>query len=238
MQGSIDNDMSLSGRFNYRWNAGLVTKSSVSLQPGADMLSLEADYNGADFHASFKAINPSILEGGLTGMVAGDYFQSITPAVALGISTLWQRTGMSAGPELHMSYAARYKARDWSASARLLPTGGIQTTYWHRVAERLEAGVDLNLQFQQSPYGGAMKKDGIATVGTKYEFRRSAFRAQVDSQGRVAALLEKAIAPTVRVAFFGEIDHAKVCIFLTTSDHPTQLTTFSERIQGRTVNVH
>jgi mitochondrial import receptor subunit TOM40 len=212
MQGSIDSELSLSGRFNYRWNSALVTKSSVSLAPGADMLSLESDYNGADFHASVKAINPSILEGGLTGMVAGDYFQSITPAIALGVSGLWQRTAMGAGPELHMSYAARYKAKDWSASARVLPNGGLQTTYWRRVADRLEAGVDLNLQFQQSPYGGPMKKDGIATVGAKYDFRRSAFRAQIDSQGRVAALLEKGIAPNVRVSFFGEIDHAKVCL--------------------------
>lgn len=47
-------------------------------------------------------------------------------------------------------------------------------------------------------------------LGVKYEFSRSVFRAQVDSQGKVGCLLDKVIAPAVRVTFAGELDHAKV----------------------------
>jgi mitochondrial import receptor subunit TOM40 len=180
------------------------------------MFSLEQDYTGADFTASVKAMNPNLLEGGLTGIFIGDYLQSVTPSLSLGLNAMWQRAAMNQGPETLISYAARYKTREWVASARLVAAGGLQCSYWRRLAERVEAGVDVNLQFQPGlglapgMMGGPMKKEGITTLGAKYEFRQSAFRAQVDSQGRLGCLLEKRIAPAVTVSFFGEIDHVKV----------------------------
>jgi len=223
MQANVDNDLQLMGRFNWRWNKALVTKSSVQLAPGPGsqaMLSVENDYTGADFTASVKAMNPSLLEGGLTGMFVGDYLQAVTPRLALGINAMWQRSAMNQGPEMLISYAARYKSDDWIATARFLAAGGLQATYWRRIAERVEAGVDLNMQFMPSygpggVMGGSLRKEGVATVGAKYEFRtaglgNSSFRAQVDSQGKLACLLEKRVAPPVNLSFVGEIDHFKV----------------------------
>jgi mitochondrial import receptor subunit TOM40 len=57
---------------------------------------------------------------------------------------------------------------------------------------------------------GGPTKEGVATLGAKYEFSRSIFRAQVDSQGKIGCLLEKVVAPPVRMTFAGEMDHAKV----------------------------
>jgi mitochondrial import receptor subunit TOM40 len=217
MQGSIDNDFALQGRFNWRWTTALVTKTSVSVQPGGDqaMLQIENDYQGSDFTANIKAINPSTLEGGLTGIFMGDYLQSITPKLALGVSAMWQRAAMNQGPETLVSYAARYKSADWIASARLLAAGSIQASYWRRIAEKVEAGVDVSLQLIPAMAGGAMMgmpatREGVATIGAKYDFRQSTFRAQGDSQGRLACLLEKRVAPAVQLTFAGEIDHIKV----------------------------
>ncbi|OCK85653.1 hypothetical protein K432DRAFT_421588 [Lepidopterella palustris CBS 459.81] len=215
LQASIDNELQLSGRFNYRWNSALVTKTSVQIAPGPGaMFSLENDYTGADFTASLKAINPSILDGGLTGVIMGSYLQSITPRLALGLEAIWNRAAVSYGPEMVVSYAARYKGSDWIASAQLLAQGGVQASYWRRLTEKVEAGVDINLQFAGlgmagGPMGGPMKKDGVATIGAKYDFRASSFRAQLDSQGKVGCLLEKRVAPPVQVTFAGEIDHSK-----------------------------
>lgn len=216
-QGSIDNDLSLQGRFNWRWNSALITKTSVQMQRGAEqaMLQVENDYQGADFSANVKAINPSMLEGGLTGIFMGDYLQSITPKLALGVSAMWQRAAMTQGPETLVSYAARYKSSDWIASARLLGAGSIQASYWRRIAEKVEAGVDVSLQLVPAMAAPGMmavggKREGVATLGAKYEFRASTFRAQGDSQGRLACLLEKRVAPAVQVTFAGEIDHMKV----------------------------
>jgi len=124
---------------------------------------------------------------------------------------MWQRAALNTGPETLVSYAARYKGDDWVASAQLVAAGGLQVSYWRRLAEKVEAGVDVNMQFAPSMamMGGPMKKEGTTTLGAKYDFRASSFRAQIDSQGRLACLLEKRIAPAVSVTFSGEIDHVK-----------------------------
>ena len=188
------------------------------------MLSIENDYQGSDFTANLKAINPSILEGGLTGIFVGDYLQSITPKFALGVSAMWQRAAMNQGPETLVSYGAKYKSQDWIASARILAAGSLQASYWRRIAEKVEAGVDLNLQVAPAIAGPGMmsigsSKEGVATLGAKYEFRQSTFRAQGDSKGRLACLLEKRVAPAVQVTFAGEIDHAKVRHSHLNNDH-------------------
>ena len=182
-------------------------------QQGATQVSLEQEYTGDDFTAQLKSINPSILEGGLTGMFIGSYMQSITPRLALGLEGVWQRPGGDMGPEAAISYAGRYKGDDWIGSLQLLTQGGLQGSYWRRLTDKVESGVDVNLQFAglngANAMLGGMRKEGTATLGAKYEFSRSIFRAQVDSQGKIGCLLEKMIAPPVRVTFAGEMDHVK-----------------------------
>jgi len=57
------------------------------------------------------------------------------------------------------------------------------------------------------------RRDAIATLGAKYDLRMSTFRAQVDSTGKVSALLEQRFAPTLSFLLSGEIDHSKVRVF-------------------------
>lgn len=219
LQGNIDNDGQLSARTNYRWNHSLVTKTNTQIAPGPGqaLVQLDNDYTGKDFNASLKALNPSLLDGGLTGIFVGSYMQSITPRIALGLEAVWQRSAMSAGPETALSYCAKYSTKDWIASAQLQAQGALNTTYWRRITDKVEAGVDLNLTILGPGrgrggglMGGRLSKEGTATVGAKYDFRTSTFRAQLDSSGRVSCLLEKRVAPMVQVTFAGDIDHFKV----------------------------
>jgi len=211
--------MSLSARFNYRWTPRWVTKTSTQIAPSgpsgpaAAQFSIENDYVGSDFTAQLKAMNPSALDGALTGIFIGSYLQSITPRLALGLEAVYQRQAAEMGPDTVLSYAARYKGDDWIGSAQFLAQGGLQTSYWRRLSDRVEAGVDMNLQFAGGAAGmmGGMKKEGTATLGAKYDFRASNFRAQVDSTGKVSCLLEKRVVPLVGITFAGELDHAKVC---------------------------
>jgi mitochondrial import receptor subunit TOM40 len=188
------------------------------------MFSIEQDYQGADFTASAKAMNPSILEGGVTGIFVGDYLQSITPRLALGLNAVWQRAAMNQGPETMISYAARYKGDDWIGTAQLATLGTLRLSYWRRLAEKVEAGVALDLAAAPGMALGPgvmtpPRREGTATVGAKYDFRASSFRAQVDSQGKVSCLLDKRIAPAVQVTFSGEIDHVKVCLYRSNPDN-------------------
>jgi mitochondrial import receptor subunit TOM40 len=181
------------------------------------MFSIEQDYQGADFTAAAKAMNPSILEGGLTGIFVADYLQSITPRLALGLNAVWQRAAMNQGPDTMVSYAAKYKGDDWIGTAQLAAqAGSLRLSYWRRLADKVEAGVALDLAAAPGmALGPGMmtppRREGTATVGAKYDFRASTFRAQVDSTGKVSCLLDKRIAPAVQVTFSGEIDHVKVC---------------------------
>lgn len=151
-------------------------------------------------------------------MFIGSYLQSITPRLSLGLEGVWQRPGGDTLPNAAVSYAGRYKGDDWIGSLQLLTEGGLQGSYWRRLTEKVDAGVDVNLQFAGLNGGnammGGMKKEGLAILGAKYEFSRSIFRAQVDSQGKVGCLLEKMVAPLVRVTFAGEMDHVKVRFIL------------------------
>ncbi|EEP78292.1 mitochondrial import receptor subunit tom-40 [Uncinocarpus reesii 1704] len=214
MQGNIGSDGALNAVCNYRWNSALVTKANAQIMPGAaqGIIQIDNDYTGSDFSVSIKSFNPSFLEGGLTGIYIGSYLQSITPGLALGLEAMWQRAGLNARPETAISYCARYKGQDWIASAQLQAQGAINASYWRKLSDKVEAGVDMNLQFSPSGnpmMGGGLQKEGTATVGAKYEFRASTFRAQIDSSGKLGCLLEKRVAMPISLTFAGEIDQVK-----------------------------
>jgi mitochondrial import receptor subunit TOM40 len=174
---------------------------------------LENDYTGADFTASLKAINPSFLDGGITGAIMASYLQSVTPRLSLGLDAVWNRIALSHPPEMAISYAARYKGADWIASGQIMAQqGAIEASYWRRLSDKVETGINLNLSFAGLGPGGPMgmaglKKEGAVAIGAKYDFRQSSFRAQIDNQGKVGCLLEKRVAPPIQVTFAGEIDH-------------------------------
>jgi mitochondrial import receptor subunit TOM40 len=179
------------------------------------MAQFEHEYTGNDFSASLKMLNPSYLEGGLTGIMIGSYLQSVTPKLAIGLETLWQRPALTQGPECAVSYAARYKSADWIATAQLQAAmGTLNTSYWRRLSDKVQAGVDLSLGLVPSPgglMGGGLQKEGVTTIGAKYDFRMSTFRAQVDSKGKLSCVLEKRVAPPVMMTFAADIDHFTVC---------------------------
>ena len=60
--------------------------NKTQFQIGAqDMASIEQEYTGSDFTSSIKMLNPSCLEGGLTGIYMLSHLQSITKRLALGV---------------------------------------------------------------------------------------------------------------------------------------------------------
>lgn len=216
MQGNIDNEGSLSARTNYKWNSFLVTKTDTQIQPGGPaMLQVDNEITGKDFSAGIKSVNPSILESGLSGVFVGSYLQSLTPSLALGLEAVWSRLALNAPPEAAVSYVAKYRRPDWIASAQVQPQGAFSTSYWRKVTDRVEAGVDLSLQIAPATggrgglMGGGVRKEGTTTLGAKYDFRTSTFRAQVDSTGKLSCLLEKRVLQPVQLTFAGEMDHFK-----------------------------
>lgn len=206
------------------------------------MASIEHEYTGSDFTTSLKMLNPSCIEGGLTGIYILSHLQSVTRRLALGIEAVWQRGALNQPPDSAMSYCARYKTEDWIASAQLHAQGALNTTYWRRLSDKVQAGVDMTLQV--APSGammGGLQKEGITSVGVKYDFRMSTFRAQVDSKGKLGCILEKRVAPPVMMSFCADVDHLNVSCSSRTGQYsffPHVSNSFIASCQGWTWNYY
>lgn len=217
LQGSIDNDASVSGRVHYGWSNNSTSKANIQLGSGQPaMVQLEQDFQGSDYSINFKALNPSLLDGTFTGIGVGSYLQSLTSKLAVGLETVYQAQSISHPPDAAMSFVGRYASDDWIATAQLQAQGSLNATFYRRVTDKVEAGIETSIGIQSpqalmagpgAPQGPTIS--GTTTIGAKYEFRQSVFRGQIDSNGKVACLLERRILPVISVVFAGEIDHAK-----------------------------
>lgn len=182
------------------------------------MISLEHDRTGKDYSLNFKSYNPSPVD--LTGTYLASYLQSITAHLALGVEAVLQRPTPDI-EEASLGYMAKYHSikrgedgqpgkDSFIATAQLLTQGVWQATYWQKLADRIDAGVDLIVVPAPNP----RERKAIATVGLKYDFRMASFRGQVDSTGKVSALLEQRLSPAFAFLVAGEMDHFKVRFFL------------------------
>jgi mitochondrial import receptor subunit TOM40 len=208
MQGTIDTDGNLGTRFSYRTTPSSISRANFQIAPagsGQDMAQFEHEYTGADFTAHLKAYNPSFLDGGLTGIFIGSYLQSVTPKLSIGLEALWQRGGLTQGPDTGVSYVARYKSNDWIATAQLQAQGALSTSYWRKLSDKVQAGVDMTLSL--APPAGGLQKEGVTTFGAKYDFMLSTFRAQVDTKGKLACFLEKRVGGPISMTFGADVDH-------------------------------
>ncbi|KAF8334310.1 eukaryotic porin-domain-containing protein [Cantharellus anzutake] len=205
MQGNVDHEGNISSRFNYGWTPSSVTKmqAQIASSPvGHSMLQVEQDHQGSDYSWNLKTVNPSPTD--LSGLYVGSYLQSVTKNLALGCETLYHSALLPGQPsDFSTSFLAKYAAKEWIATAQLQPAGILQATYWHKLGEKLEVAADL--QVIVSPF----RRDAVATVGARYNLRTATFRAQLDSSGKVSALLEQQLAPTFAFLVAGEIDHVK-----------------------------
>jgi mitochondrial import receptor subunit TOM40 len=240
MQGAYSGDGSVTAWGNLRWTDRFVTKSQAQIDPrqSQTMVQFDNEYTGEDFSLSVKAITPSIMEGGLTGIFIGQYLQSITPKLALGIEGVFQRASLGAKPETAASYCARYKTDDWIASGQILAAGQVNASYWRKLTDKVEAGVDCNLQFMPgmgSAMFGGPSREGSTTLGLKYNFQASVYRAQVDSAGKLGVVLERRVAPPVTLTFAAEIDQVKnthkLGLAVSIDGAPEELEEISQRIE-------
>lgn len=151
-------------------------------------------------------------------MYIASYLQSITPHFALGVDATLQRPRPDI-EDVSLAYHAKWHnlvpsvegnpaggKGSWTGTAQILQNGAWLGTYHQKLAERVEAGVELLV----IPAPNPAERKAYATVGLKYEFRMAKFRGQIDSGGKVIALLESQINPIMSLALSSEVDHMKV----------------------------
>ncbi|KAI5476938.1 mitochondrial import receptor subunit TOM40 [Pseudohyphozyma bogoriensis] len=216
MQGSVDNDGSVSGRWNYSWTPQNTTKISVNL-PGTaasePMIAIEHDRVGKDYTLNLKGFNPSPAD--LTGNYQATYLQSLTPHFAVGVEGVYQRPSPQV-EDCALGYLAKWHhfkkdeqgqpAKDsWIATAQIMAQGMWQATYWRKLADRIDAAAEIMMVPSLVP----TERKAIATAGAKYDFRAASVRVQADSTGTTAVLMEQRLTPQFAFLVAGELNHLK-----------------------------
>ncbi|KAJ1977208.1 translocase of outer mitochondrial membrane [Dimargaris verticillata] len=202
MHGTMDTDGILQSRLQYSWTPSLVTKAQLLITglPNQNMLQAEADYQGVDYTLNAKAINPSPADN--TGIYAGSYLQSVTKNLAVGLESIREKPPL--GEErTRTSLLARYTAGPSITTLQWQGLDSLQATYHQKVNDRVEFASELQITTEGE------KRGAVCTVGGKYEFRQATFRGQIDSNGKVMAVLEEKMAPGFSFLLTGEIDHLK-----------------------------
>lgn len=169
--------------------------------PGHSMLQMEHEYAGSDYSINLKAMNPNPME--FTGLYVASYLQSVTSKLAIGSEVVLQRPTPDM-EETAMSLVGKYTGNDYIATAQFQGLGAIQASYYQRINEKVDFGVEINLLMQ------GQRREGVATVGGKFDFRQATFRGQIDTTGRVSAVLEEKMAPGFSFLISGDLDHMKV----------------------------
>ncbi|KAI7849684.1 eukaryotic porin/Tom40 [Circinella umbellata] len=201
-QGTMDNDTNLNAVIRHMWSMKSLTKvvAQMTHMPGHSMLQVEHDYNGTDFSINLKAMNPNPME--FTGLYVASYLQSVTPKLALGSELVLQRPTPDM-EETAMSLVGKYTGKDFIATAQFQGLGAIQASYYQRINEKVDFGVEINALVQ------GQRREAVATVGGKFDFRQATFRGQIDTTGRVSAVLEEKMAPGFSFLISGDLDHMK-----------------------------
>ncbi|KAG0149977.1 hypothetical protein CROQUDRAFT_668869 [Cronartium quercuum f. sp. fusiforme G11] len=205
-QGSIDNDATLMGRFNYRWGAQDISKLQIqwpSSTTSPSVTQLEHDRRGQDYALSLKIYNPNPTES--SGIFIAQYLQSLHPRLSLGLESVWQiQPPME---DANLSYLLKWNSskKDWISTFALQAQGVMQATYWQKLSERVEAGLELVFLPHPSP----RERKALTTAGLRYDLRQATVRAQLDTTGKVSMLLEHRIAPSFTFSIAGELDHFK-----------------------------
>lgn len=197
-------------------------------KPGQSMVQIEHDHLGPHYSLSLKSMNPGVLDA--TGIHFVSLLHSFGPRLSLGFETVIQKPNPQI-LETATSYVAKLTSLpnplaaltpsvpgapitapfepSWIATAQLQPTGNVQTTYYHKLTDKVDVALDFQTIIQPASMMGEAKRDALATLGAKYDFRMASFRGQVDSTGKVGMLLEQRFTPAFAFLVSGEIDHAK-----------------------------
>lgn len=181
------------------------------------MFSLEHDRTGKDYTLSLKTYNPSPAD--LTGTYLASYLQSVHPNFAVGVEAVYQYPSPDL-VECALGYMAKWHSvtkneltgqpapDSWIATGQILSNGLWNGTYWRKLGDKVDAGVDLMI----SPAANPKQRTAVGTAGVKYDFRLATVRGQLDSTGKVSVLLEQKLTPAFGFLVAGELDHYKVSL--------------------------
>ncbi|KAH8287410.1 hypothetical protein KR054_006936 [Drosophila jambulina] len=181
---------------------------------------ISTDYRGNDFTASLTVANPSIFTN--SGVIVGQYLQSVTPALALGAELAYQFGPNVPGRQIALvSAVGRYTVGNsvWSGT---LGQSGLHACYYQKASEQLQIGVEVETSLRM--------QESVATLAYQIDLPKAdlVFRGKlyclffyslclytlssgaIDSNWLISGVLEKRLNPLpFTLALSGRINHVK-----------------------------
>ncbi|KAH8303109.1 mitochondrial import receptor subunit TOM40 homolog 1 [Drosophila kikkawai] len=163
---------------------------------------ISTDYRGNDFTASLTVANPSIFTN--SGVIVGQYLQSVTPALALGAELAYQFGPNVPGRQIALvSAVGRYTVGNsvWSGT---LGQSGLHACYYQKASEQLQIGVEVETSLRM--------QESVATLSYQIDLPKAdlVFKGAIDSNWLISGVLEKRLNPLpFTFALSGRINHVK-----------------------------
>lgn len=204
LHGLVDTNGIFQGKYHYNVTPQATVKMQAQLakQPGQSMAQAEWDWQGADCSLNFKAINPDVADGA-SGIYTASILQSLSKHLSTGLEVIGQRATARDPVDFGYNVAARYATSQWVAAVNVQQLVALQASYFHKVNEHVELGTEL----QMLMFGP--RKDSVATMGAKFDYRQALIRTQIDSLGKVGLVYEVRLFPGFAMILSGELDHVR-----------------------------
>jgi len=201
----LDTSGSFQGKYHYSVRDNLTTKlqSMISAQPGQSMLQAECDWIGArGTSINVKTINPDPATR--SGIFTASLLQALSRTLAVGGEMIGQRAPDGSPADFGLNMAMRFTPSPRSTfTATLQQFVALQTTYHHRVSDKVELASELQMLLV------GPRRDAVTSISAKFDYRQATLRAQVDSTGRVGLVMEEKLFPGFALLLSGELDHVR-----------------------------
>ncbi|XP_017116361.1 mitochondrial import receptor subunit TOM40 homolog 1 [Drosophila elegans] len=201
--GDIDPSGNLNANVIHQFSARLRCKFASQIQDSKMVATqLTTDYRGSDYTASLTVANPSIFTN--SGVIVGQYLQSVTPALALGAELAYQFGPNVPGRQIAIvSAVGRYAVGNsvWSGT---LGQSGLHVCYYQKASDQLQIGVEVETSLRM--------QESVATLAYQIDLPKAdlVFRGGIDSNWHISGVLEKRLSPLpFTLALSGRMNHVK-----------------------------
>ncbi|KAL7743066.1 hypothetical protein ACLKA6_005809 [Drosophila palustris] len=201
--GDIDPSGNLNANVIHQFSSRLRCKFASQIQESKVMATqLSTDYRGNDFTASLTLGNPSIFTN--SGVIVGQYLQSVTQRTALGAEVAYQYGPNVPGRQIAIvSALGRYSNGDSVWSGTLGPSG-LHLCYYQKASEQLQIGVEVETSLRM--------QESVATIAYQIDLPKAdlVFRGSIDSNWHISGVLEKRLQPLpFSFTLSGRMNHVK-----------------------------
>ncbi|KAK9379704.1 eukaryotic porin-domain-containing protein [Kockiozyma suomiensis] len=213
LRGALDSDKALSAHIVGRLSPAIIGRIQAHASDRGTQAVYEVDVPFSDSILCIRAANPSFLDSKFTGMSSFNFSQSITSKLALGISGLWQRQSPDYPAQAGFDLGGRFSSDLFTASGSLSAQGILGLSYLQKFSDKIQGAISTSIDLTGMAAAMAGEAPGSActtSAAIKMEYPdQSVLRLQADSQYKLAFVLERIVADTMRMTICSEFDQAK-----------------------------